>query len=80
MNQPLLMMTNTSAPPYLSLVRRMEATVTRQFEKVGMFSVQTDSTQDITTQDQCSVMSLNIHERLVAVVCIHKAVLCPGVD
>lgn len=45
----------------------------RQIEKAGMFSVQIDTTQDLTTQDQCPVIVRyvtddNMHERLVAVV------------
>lgn len=51
----------------------MQATMGRQIKNAGMFSVQIDTTQDITTQDQCSVIvryvtDNNIHERLVAMV------------
>ncbi len=56
-----------------TIQQTMQATMARQIENAGMFSVQIDTTQDITTQDQCSVIVRyvtddNIHERLVAVV------------
>lgn len=50
----------------------MQATIASEIQEAGMFSVQIDTTQDITTQDQCSVIvryvTNVIHERLVAVV------------
>ena len=43
-----------------------------EIQKAGMFTVQLDTTQDITAQDQCSVVlryvTDTVHERLVAVV------------
>lgn len=46
--------------------------IANDVRKVGMFSVQLDTTQDITTQDQCSVIlryvTDTVHERLVALV------------
>lgn len=57
----------------ITIQQTMQDTMARQIEKAGIFSVQIDTTQDITTQDQCSVIVRfvtddNIHERLVAVV------------
>lgn len=46
--------------------------IANDVRKAGMFSVQLDTTQDITTQDQCSVIlryvTDTVHERLVALV------------
>lgn len=50
----------------------MKATIATQVQESGMFSVQIDTTQDITAQDQCSVVIRYVtdivHERLVALI------------
>ncbi len=46
--------------------------ISKDVQKAGMFSVQLDTTQDITSQDQCSVIlryvTETVHERLLTVV------------
>lgn len=49
----------------------IQENISSEIKKAGMFSVQLDTTQDITSQDQCSVILRYVtdvvHERLVAV-------------
>lgn len=46
--------------------------ISSEVQKAGMFSIQLDTTQDITSQDQCSIIlryvTDTVHERLVALV------------
>ena len=49
----------------------IQDSIAKEVREAGMFSVQIDTTQDITSQDQCSIIRYVtdvIHERLVAVV------------
>ncbi|XP_047205119.1 zinc finger MYM-type protein 6-like [Girardinichthys multiradiatus] len=50
----------------------MKTTIASQVQESGMFSVQIDTTQDITSQDQCSVIIRYVtdivHEKLVALI------------
>ncbi len=70
----ITLLTKTTVNNIITTIQQtMQTTMARQTEKAGMFSVQIDTTQDITTQDRCSVIVRyvtddNIHERLVAVV------------
>ncbi|XP_034062116.1 uncharacterized protein LOC117539872 [Gymnodraco acuticeps] len=55
-----------------TIQRLMKATIATEVRESGMYSVQIDTTQDITAQDQCSVVIRYVtdivHERLVAVI------------
>lgn len=50
----------------------IKVTIAEEVRHAGMFSVQIDTTQDITSKDQCSVILRYvtdvIHERLIAMV------------
>lgn len=50
----------------------IKSTTADEIKQAGMFSVQIDTTQNITSKDQCAVIlryvTDSIHERLVAVV------------
>ena len=50
----------------------MKTTIAAEVRESGMYSVQIDTTQDITAHDQCSVViryvTDTVHERLVAVI------------
>lgn len=48
-----------------TLGRLVQESIASDDHKAGMFSVQLDTTQDITGHDQCSVI---LHERLFALV------------
>lgn len=51
--------------------------VANEVRKAGMFSVQIDTTQDITSTDQCAIIvryvTDAVHERLVGVIKCEKA-------
>lgn len=50
----------------------IKVTIAEEVRQAGMFSVQIDTTQDISSKDQCSIILRYvtdvIHERLIAVV------------
>lgn len=50
----------------------IQGCMSKDVQKAGMFSVQLDTTQDMTSQDQCSVIlkyvTETVHERLIALV------------
>ncbi|XP_053274770.1 uncharacterized protein LOC128436886 isoform X1 [Pleuronectes platessa] len=55
-----------------TILKMIKDNIGTEIQKAGMFTVQLDTTQDITAQDQCSVVlryvTDTVHERLVAVV------------
>lgn len=55
----------------------IKESISSDVQKAGMFSVQLDTTQDITSQDQCSVIlkyvNETVQERLVALVKCHAS-------
>ncbi|KAJ8366427.1 hypothetical protein AAFF_G00355810 [Aldrovandia affinis] len=60
-----------------SIGHLIQETIASDIQKAGMFTVQLDTTQDVTSQDQCAVVlryvTEAVHERLVAVVKCHAA-------
>lgn len=56
----------------------MKKSIGNYVRESGMFSIQLDTTQDISVQDQCSVVvryvnSKGVQEKLLSVVNIHKS-------
>ncbi|KAJ8362304.1 hypothetical protein AAFF_G00384490 [Aldrovandia affinis] len=60
-----------------SIGHLIQETIASDIQKAGMFTVQLDTTQDVTSQDQCAVVlryvTEAVHERLVAVVKCHAS-------
>ncbi|XP_025203834.1 uncharacterized protein LOC112600743 [Melanaphis sacchari] len=62
----------------LLLLKKYDKSIAKDVRESGMFSIQLDTTQDISVQDQCSVVvryvnSKGIQERLLSVVTIQKS-------
>lgn len=55
-----------------TISRAIKETIAKEVREAGMFSVQLDTTQDVTSKEQCSVIlryvTDAVHERLIAVV------------
>ena len=69
---PLSLLSKTTIDYIITTIQRlMKSAIAAEVRKSGMYSVQIDTTQDITAQDQCSVViryvTDTVHERLVAV-------------
>lgn len=65
-----------------ALCQSIKTVISQEVEKAGMYSVQLDTTQDITIVDQCSVIvryvsDTKIYERLIAMV---KCTSSKGID
>lgn len=69
----ITLLSKTTINSVIDAIRNLiQQNISADIQKAGMFSVQLDTTQDISTQDQCSVVLRYVtdvvHERLVAVV------------
>ena len=69
---PLSLLSKTTIDYIITTIQRlMKSAIAAEVRKSGKYSVQIDTTQDITAQDQCSVViryvTDTVHERLVAV-------------
>uniref|UniRef100_A0AAQ5XSS1 DUF4371 domain-containing protein n=1 Tax=Amphiprion ocellaris TaxID=80972 RepID=A0AAQ5XSS1_AMPOC len=69
----ITLLSKTTVNAVIDAIKHLiEESISADIKKAGMFSVQLDTTQDITERDQCSVIlryvTDAIHERLVAVI------------
>lgn len=67
------LLSKTTVNSVIDTIRNLiQQNISTEIQKAGMFSVQLDTTQDITAQDQCSVILRYVtdvvNERLVTVV------------
>lgn len=67
------MMSKTTANKVTEVIRMLiQQTIAVEVRKAGMFSIQMDTTQDLTSKDQCAVVLRYVtdvvHERLIAVI------------
>lgn len=67
------MMSKTTVNKVIEVIRSLiQQTIAAEVKKAGMFSVQLDTTQDLTSKDQCAVVlryvTTVVHERLIAVI------------
>lgn len=69
----LMMLLKTTVNKVISTVQQqlIQETIVKEVTEAGMFSVQNDTTQDITSQEQCSIglkyVKDTVQERLFAV-------------
>lgn len=67
------MMSKTTVNKVIEVIRSLiQQTIAAEVKKAGMFSVQLDTTQDLTSKDQCAVVlryvTTVVHERRIAVI------------
>lgn len=67
------MMSKTTAKKVIEVIRMLiQQKIAAEVRKAGMFSIQMDTTQDLTSKDQCAVVlryvTDAVHERLIAVI------------
>lgn len=67
------LMSKTTVNKVVELIRNMiQQTIAVEVRKAGMFSIQIDTTQDLTSKDQCAVVLRYVtdvvHEKLIAVI------------
>ncbi len=74
----ITLLSKTTVNSVINTIRNLsQLNISTDIQKSGTFSVQLDTTQDITEQDQCSVIlryvTNVVNERLVAVVRCHES-------
>ncbi len=67
------LMSKTTVNKVIELIRNMiQQKIAVEVTKAGMFSIQIDTTQDLTSKDQCAVVLRYVtdivHEKLIAVI------------